>query len=833
MKTSSFVYTDSMDFREHINNIHIKSDDKILVQVFCGVFDKVFISELIIEIKECLPKVKIIGTTATIGIFETQYIKDSCIIAISSFETTNIQTYGVSKTSNDSYGIGKRLVNGIYKDKAKSIISFATPFNIEGQDFLNGITHYNKKLIVSGGFSGYKIENSVIKTLVFTEDDIFEDGVVGACLYGDNLIVNSFGNCSWMPIGKEHVVTSAKDNLIISIDNIPAYDFYSTYIGKEDIELVSGVKSQFPLMIKRNEGYSALPINGITEEYIETNVKVKVGLIVRLGYGNINHLIDETRKNVYLASELPIESLFNYSCIGRQVYLGDLVNYEIEQLKETLNVNGFFTSGEFVYKNGHNSFESLNTVFLGLSEKREARIKLSYKHNYLKEDPYFSNYRIMYNIIKFTTEELDDINLNLEKRIEEKTNQLKIQYNTDALTGLPNRIKLLSDLQNINDCQFALLDIQDFSELNDFYGLKIGDAVLLEFAERLNKLAINNEVLIYRLSSDVFGIVDTTKRSDDEFYAMLYEFNDTLKHNAFTYENIKIYININVGISAGKNSVLEKAEMALDFAKHKLDNLKAYNENMYMKNTYKNNLSWITELREAIKEDRIVPFFQPIHNNQNNKFEKYESLMRLIRKDGTVVVPFHFLDIAKKSGIYTELTQIMINKSFNAFKELDYKFSINISVEDIMDIKTKNLIFEKLKEEDMANKAIFELIETEDIVDYAEIKEFVDKIHQFGAKMAIDDFGSGYSNFEYIIKLNIDYLKIDGTIIKNIANDKSSEILAETISSFSSKLGIDVIAEFVHDEAVYNKVKEMGIKYSQGYYFSEPKLDIVNDPYEA
>jgi len=401
------------------------------------------------------------------------------------------------------------------------------------------------------------------------------------------------------------------------------------------------------------------------------------------------------------------------------------------------------------------------------------------------------------------------------------------------LTGLPNRIKLLSDLQNINDCQFALLDIQDFSELNDFYGLKIGDAVLLEFAERLNKLAINNEVLIYRLSSDVFGIVDTTKRSDDEFYAMLYEFNDTLKHNVFIYENIKIYININVGISAGKNSVLEKAEMALDFAKHKLDNLKAYNENMYMKNTYKNNLSWITELREAIKEDRIVPFFQPIHNNQNNKFEKYESLMRLIRKDGTVVVPFHFLDIAKKSGIYTELTQIMINKSFNAFKELDYKFSINISVEDIMDIKTKNLIFEKLKEEDMANKAIFELIETEDIVDYAEIKEFVDKIHQFGAKMAIDDFGSGYSNFEYIIKLNIDYLKIDGTIIKNIANDKSSEILAETISSFSSKLGIDVIAEFVHDEAVYNKVKEMGIKYSQGYYFSEPKLDIVNDPYEA
>lgn len=833
MKTSSFVYTNSMDFRKHINNIHIKSDDKILVQVFCSVFDKVFISELIIEIKECLPNARIIGTTATIGIFETQFIENSCIIAISSFETTNIQTYGIGKIYNDSYEIGKQLANKICKDKAKSIIAFATPFNIEGQDFLNGITNYNKNLIISGGFAAHKIQNSVTKTFVFTENDIFEDGVVGACLYGDDLIVNSFGNCGWMPIGKDHIVTEAKDNFIISIDNIPAYEFYSIYISKEDIELINSTQVQFPLMIKSDDGYSALPINGADERYIETNVKVPVGSTIRLGYGNINHLIEETKKNIYLASELPIESLFNYSCIGRQFYLGYLADYEIGPLRKALSVNGFFTFGEFVYKDGCNSFKSLYTVFLALSENKKARIKLDYENSNSIDDYYFANYRIMYNIIKFTTDELDDINLNLEKRIEEKTNQLKIQYNTDSLTGLPNRIKLLSDLQSINDCQLALLDIQDFSELNDFYGIKIGDAVLLEFAKRVNKLANNNGISIYRISSDVFGIVDTTKRSDEEFYNLIYEFNNTLKHNAFICENIKIYININAGISAGKDSVLEKAEMALDFAKHNLDNLKMYNENMSMKNTYKNNLSWITELREAIQEDRIVPFFQPIYNNQSNKFEKYESLMRLIRKDGTVVVPFHFLDIAKKSGIYTELTQIMINKSFKAFKELNYKFSINISVEDIMDIKTRNLIFEKLKEKDMAKKVIFELIETEDIVDYAEIKEFIGKIHQFGAKIAIDDFGSGYSNFEYIIKLNIDYLKIDGTIIKNIANDKSSEILAETISNFSSKLGIDVIAEFVHNEAVCNKVKEMGIKYSQGYYFSEPKLEIVNDPYKA
>lgn len=825
MKTISFLYANSLDFKKNVNDIHIENNQEVLVQVFTGIFYKLFIDNLVAEIKECLPQAKIIGTTATVGIFEAEYIKDSCVITVSIFEKTNIQTYGIPKNLNDSYEVGKQFANGVSKYKAKAIIVFPTAFNIDGQELINGISHYNKNVIISGGFSGYDDKN---KGFVFTENNMFENGVVGACLFGTDLIVNSFGNCNWLPIGKEHIITEAKDNLIISIDNIPALKFYSSYIGQENIELVSGIKSQFPLMLKTGGDYTALPIGSLTKEYMETNNKVPIGSIVKLGYGNISHLVDATRRSVDLAEKLPIESLFNYSCIGRQVYLGDLVNYEMKPLQDAISVNGFFTFGEFVHKNGHNYFESLYTTFLALSEKEDARIKLNHIEYKSNEDPYFSNYRIMYNLIKYTTEEIDDINLNLEKKIEEKTNELKNQYYRDTLTGISNRIKLLWDLQNINDCQLALFDIKDFSELNDFYGIEIGDKVLIEFAKRLNKFGNEYGVLIYRVSSDVFGIIDTLRQSDEDFYKFIYEFNNRIKHNAFICENSKIYINTNVGISAGRHSVLEKAEMALDLSKHSSDNFKIYSENISMMKNYKNNLSWIAELREAINEDRIVPFFQPIYNNYNGKFEKYECLMRLIRRDGSVVAPFYFLEIAKKCGIYIELTEIMIDKCFHAFKGLNYEFSINISVEDIRDIKTRNIIFEKLKDESMAKKVIFEIVETEDIVDYAEIKEFIDKVHELGAKIAIDDFGSGYSNFEYIIKLNIDYLKIDGSIIKSIANDKSSEILAETISNFSLKLGINVIAEFVHNEAVFNKVKDMGIKFAQGYYLSEPKIEIYS-----
>lgn len=158
MKTFSFLYSYSSDFKENVNVIHIKCDQEVLVQVFTGIFDMLFITDLVAEIKECLPKAKIIGTTAQIGIFEAEYIKDSCIITVSIFENTNIQTYGIPKDFNDSYENGKQFANGICKYKAKAIIVFATAFKVDGQDLLNGITYYDKSVIISGGFSGYDSE---------------------------------------------------------------------------------------------------------------------------------------------------------------------------------------------------------------------------------------------------------------------------------------------------------------------------------------------------------------------------------------------------------------------------------------------------------------------------------------------------------------------------------------------------------------------------------------------------------------------------------------------------------------------------------------------------
>jgi EAL domain-containing protein (putative c-di-GMP-specific phosphodiesterase class I) len=126
----------------------------------------------------------------------------------------------------------------------------------------------------------------------------------------------------------------------------------------------------------------------------------------------------------------------------------------------------------------------------------------------------------------------------------------------------------------------------------------------------------------------------------------------------------------------------------------------------------------------------------------------------------------------------------------------------------------------------IGSRAVFEIVESESIENFEEVEDFIVQVKSYGCKVAIDDFGTGYSNFEYLMKLKADYIKIDGSMIKDIDTSLNAQIVVSTIVSFAKKMGIKTIAEFVENESILNKVKELGVDYSQGYYFSQPKRDI-------
>ncbi|WP_051524399.1 EAL domain-containing protein [Sulfurihydrogenibium subterraneum] len=397
----------------------------------------------------------------------------------------------------------------------------------------------------------------------------------------------------------------------------------------------------------------------------------------------------------------------------------------------------------------------------------------------------------------------------------------------DKLTNLPNRIKLMEDLKNLTDYRILVINIDSFKEINDVYGVDIGDKLLNALGKRLKEIAEKHNFNVYKLSGDEFLILI------DRFYpktfleSLVNEILHQVQSKPFEVEGLSINLDITIGAAEGskdETKALEKADMALKYAKQNKKNFVCYDETLKIQEVYQNNISWVRNLKKAIDEDGFLVYYQPILNNQTNKLGKYESLIR-VKIDDMIYSPYYFLDIAKKSKLYTAITKKVFKEAVKY--ATDYEISINLSVLDILNEEISTEIIKTLREKDL--KITFEILESEGIENYENVSGFIKNVKKFGAKVAIDDFGSGYSNFAYILKLDVDYIKIDASLIKNIHQDKNSQIIVENIVNLAKKLGIKTIAEFVHCKEVFEKVKELGIDYSQGYYISEPKDKITEN----
>lgn len=412
-----------------------------------------------------------------------------------------------------------------------------------------------------------------------------------------------------------------------------------------------------------------------------------------------------------------------------------------------------------------------------------------------------------------------------KKEIENKKNDLMKQLFTDSLTGMPNRLKLIDDIAENDIASLVLINIDSFKEINDFYGHKLGDDVLVEFGVRIKENSYLKDYTIYKLSADEFALYKAGNTIKEKCIDHVHKLSQYLNSQRYFISGHEIIFSTTIGsaINVSRSVLFIHTDIAIKTAKKTKKEVVIYDESLEMLQVFASNLEWVNKLKDAIETNQVVPYFQPIRNNITGKIDKFESLVRIIGNDGTPIAPFFFLDVAKKSHQYTTLTEIMINKSFRHFKELPCTFSINLSATDILNKEVIAILISKIKEYDIGDKLIIELLESEGIENYDAIAEFIQKIKEYGCKVAIDDFGSGFSNFQHIIALDIDYLKIDASLIKNITTDNNSQVIVETIASFSKKLGIKTIAEFVENKEIDDKVKSMGINYSQGYYISKPQ----------
>ena len=411
-----------------------------------------------------------------------------------------------------------------------------------------------------------------------------------------------------------------------------------------------------------------------------------------------------------------------------------------------------------------------------------------------------------------------------------KTEELKRNLRLDSLTNIGNRYKLIEDVsKSVNPC-ISILDIVSFSDVNDFFGYKTGDNVLKIVARKIEELLIDKEnYKVYRDHSDTFCIV-AQNEDRDKFIKNIDEISKTIGKVPIVIKSRELYVQLSYVFSfESKENLLETANIIKRYSQAN-KNIIIYDKALELEKDYEKNIFWTLKIKKALDEDKIVPYFQPIYNLKTSKIEKYEALVRLI--DGNnVISPYYFLDISKKSKQYLQLTKTMIQKTFDYFRDKDFEFSINLTFEDIKSEYISSFIIELLKEYKIGHRVVFEIVESEEIDNFRKINEFFVTIREYGCKIAIDDFGSGYSNFEYLAKLNVDYIKIDGSLIKDILINKSSQNIVSMLVNFAKGQKVKTIAEFVSNKDILNKVRELGIDYVQGYYIKEPiaSIDGLND----
>lgn len=478
------------------------------------------------------------------------------------------------------------------------------------------------------------------------------------------------------------------------------------------------------------------------------------------------------------------------------------------------------------------------------------------KHNFSNElsitylKPLIVENRTIILVIDFSTKKIDEISSNISNiktfllsfwglifilllvLIYQAFKTYKVRRDSyiDRLTGVYSR-NYLQDYEMFLDLKkyiICAIDVDFFKKVNDTYGHTVGDYILIQIANTLKSEIRKNKDILIRYGGEEFCLlIHKNTLNNETSLNFLERIHNKFKNKKFLIsKNEEISITVSIGVNTNPHhqrdfiSAFKLADVALYNAKNKGRNtIEIYEE---INNTDEQFLT-IDDIKDAITKKNVICYYQEIkYEESNSNIKHYEALVRII-KDGKIHLPEKFLPTIKNTFITTRLTKELLSIIYKKLKNNSEIFiSINLTPQDLQNETIINILISYAKMANISSRIALEIVETDEILNYEKITITLLMLKKLEYKIYIDDFGSGYSNFIYLTKIKADAIKIDGSIIKSINDDKLSYLVAKNIISFAREANIDVIAEYVSTKEIYNATKELGINKFQGYYFSEP-----------
>lgn len=820
MKNVNVIYKNITHLKKFIER-NVSLDKKVLVKMHTSNLLKENISALVKKIRDILPESEIFGSSADAVICNGGICEDATLITFLEFDNADIDIKMIPLFNKE-----QRNLNDIYKDifdffgnfnDSFSFIFYPSKFHNPSELIQNISKHTKNSCFIGGGCASSTANEEKNPAFVFFNDVISRDCVVIARIKGEGLLYTENAIAGLETIGKTYTVTGAEGHMLYSVDDCPAKKWFEYLIGEDHLKSDENICHLFPLTrldkwnVALNTIYSANPL---TKEPLKDGLfvfdELKVGERIRIGYISPEKSGKKVVALCYKILSSPVEVLFAYSCMTRQNILKNCAKWELSPFINT-NVSGAFLAGEIIQLNGENIYANSAFCVAGLSENPQARINLNMSRIQDSSDLQIDNYKLVNYFFSTVNSEL--VNEVSQHKI---SNDLTI----DEATGYPNLSRFVFDCKSNNYDKVCLISLKN----EDIIRVFVKDSIWIEYLEiilSVTKNAIKDmDIQIYIYNNLSILVAAAEELLLGSFEKLIKEIREDLFK-----ERYPAYLPVfEFSIACSKDKLLQKVELA----RLKLQKVKSqfyvYNEDDEDINTYSEEMRVLEIINDGLKNNGVIPYYQGIHNNTTGEIELFEALMRIVDSDNIVHQPGEFLAIAKEYKLYDRLSKRMINSVFEQFERFDKSVSINLDIQDIYNPEIVSLIFENLQKSTHPHKYIFELVESEDILDYDYLNEFSRKIHEYGGKIAIDDFGSGYSNFVHLLRLNVDYLKISGDIIEEICEDSACQEFVKMITEWCNTRKKHVVAEFVKNEQIQEKIKEYKVSHSQGYYFSKPDI---------
>ena len=838
MKAYNHLYESLDKFRDFLDSIELDRSSRVLVRIHTSTCTSGATKRLAQDVKALLPNAVMIGCSTSHVICEGQILSGS-LISITEFENSEIKLGVFSCITDagrkkDGEELCKEVTEElIQREKGLLLVFFPLAYHKMAK-FVECMNGSNQDIKMIGGAAyvgeegtqaGYANEEIHDETgnmaFVLADTEVSTTNMAAVLISSPNLYIYENAICGAENVGRSYEVTKVHDHYLDEIEGMDAATWYEEQIGKEELENDPLLVGIFPLVSESTQlAYNVVyePYHTLSGPYklgrrsrISMFTEVSAGKRFALGYFDPAKIVDQLNQVYYDMKKEPVEVVFAYDCLSREWMLHDCAKWEIGQFYTT-NMSGAMLGGEISHVKGKNIYANSTFVVAGISEDKDARILL--KGNGLKDVS-----ALQHNNVQMINYLLKAGNRQLSAKLSEQQDKMqKAMFYHEAL-GLDNQTKYLFEREHLNLDQIAVFSLKNARLIKLFMGHAAFYEEVKNIYENIREESADSKLHYYSYEDCSLLVAAEEGMEDRDFISRMKCIYDTL--NGITYK--EFVFSYAGAVVMHEKDPLQKIETTLQYCTNNRIQFMLHSDIPEEMLNVKEEMHILQILREAMVHDRVIPYFQGIYNNHKKKIDMYEALIRIQDAQGHIYYPDQFLPIAKEYNLYESLSIIMVRNVMEMFQDKDIRVSINLNVQDIYDRDMLKMIFEHLERASHPENFVFELVESEGVRDYQFIKQFSDSIHEHGAKIAIDDFGSGFSNLLHIIRIDADILKIDGAIVKEISHDMKCMEFIELINEWCRRQGKEVIGEYVENQSIQNMLVETGVTYSQGYFFARPQ----------